>query len=200
MTTTSSETTSGGTSQPAPDTALKAARPPVGTGSSPLIGLLLALGLMALGVVGIQEALVRSEAISDTSWTSTALTRADGVRSATWMLVAFIALIVVGVLLLLVALRRRPRKTLTLTANTGVYLRTRDLSRIVESRLDGTDSITHASARTTRKKLRITVTTVDAAAQNSQLETRVVELIRPTLDALDKAPKTAVTVRNEDLS
>lgn len=180
--------------------AMTAARPPVGTGSSPLFGLLLALALIALGVVGVQEALVRSGASSRTSWTSSALAWLDGVRSADWMLAVFAAAVLAGVLLLLVVLRRRPRKTLSLRAGTGVFLRTRDLSRLAESLVDGTAGVIDVNASATRRRLRVSVTTVEPEEHNATLTDIVRERLAPCLDALAQAPRATVSIRNEDLT
>lgn len=183
-----------------PGDAMTAARPPVGTGTSPLFGLILALGLIALGVVGVQEALVRSGAVNGASWTGWVLTRLDGVRSADWMLVVFAAAVVVGLLLLLVVLRRRPRKTLALRSNTGVFLRTQDLARVAASLVEGTDGVTDVSASASRSRLKVTVFTVESEGSNPQLSDTVRERLSPCLEPLARAPKVRVNIRNEDLT
>lgn len=200
ITTTADPPESAEVPQPDAGEAMTAARPPVGTGPAPLFGLLLALALTALGVVGVQEALVRSGAINGTSWTSWVLTRLDGVRSADWMLLVFVAAALVGLLLLLVAFRRRPRKTLELRANTGVYLRTRDLARIADSLIGGTDGVTDVNASASHKRLRVTVTTVEPKERNNALSDSVRERLSPCLESLARAPKVSVNVRNEDLA
>lgn len=191
---------SGDASAPDSSAAMTAARPPVGTGSAPLFGLLLALGLVALGVVGVQEALVRSGAIHETSWTSWTLTRLNGVRSVDWMLIVYVAAVAVGLLLLFVAFRRRPRKGIALRAHTGVYLRPQDLARVADSVIDGLDGVTDVNASASQRRLRVTVSTVEPEERNNSLSDAVRERLKPTLDSLERAPKVSITFRNEDLS
>ena len=187
-------------SGPEPGAAMTPARQPVGTGPAPIIGLALALGLIALGVVGIQEALVRSRAIDASSWTTWVLTELDGVRAADWMVVLFGAVILLGLLLMLVVFRRRPRKTIALRAGTGVYLRTGDLARLADSLVEGTDGVIDVKTSASRSRLRIEVTTMEPKARNGALSDIVRERLSPVLAPLVRAPKVSVNVRNEDFA
>ena len=123
--------------------AMRAARAPVGAGSAPLVAQLLALALVALGAVGIQEALVRTGAISTASWTSAVVDSVDGCGTTTrscsssrccspWS----------GCVLLPLGFLRRPRTAVALDATTGVYLRTRDLARVAAAAVEGADAVT----------------------------------------------------------
>jgi len=198
MTATPAESARG--SQPDPGEAMTAARSPVGTGPAPLFGLLLAVGLIALGVLGVQEALVRSGAVDATSWTSWVLTHLDGLRSAFWMLVVFVVAVLIGLLLLAVAFRRRPRKTVAVRANTGVYLRTQDLARMADDIIEGTDGVTDVSCSARRGRLRVNVTTVEPKERNSTVRDSVRERLAPCLATLARAPRVSVHIRNEDLT
>ncbi len=187
-------------SRPDPGSAMTAARQPVGTGSAPLFGLLLALGLIALGAVCVQEALVRSGATNGTSWTTGLLVRLNGVRASDWMPVVFIAAVLVGVLLIPVVFNRRPRKAVVVRANTGVYLRIRDLARVAESLIEGTDGVTDVDATAKRTRLKVTVTTVEPEEHNGVLSETVRERLSPCLEPLARAPKVRVNIRNKDLA
>lgn len=179
--------------------AMTAARPPVGTGLSPLVGILLALGLIGVGVVGVEEALIRSGAVSGTSWTGWVLARLDGVRPVSWMVVTFVAVALLGLLLLLVGVRRRPRKAIALRASTGVFLRTHDLAEIAEHRVEGADGVTDVHASATRGRLKVMVTTVDDKVHNGALGDVVRQRLAASLGAIEQAPKVDVDIRNEDL-
>lgn len=185
---------------PAPESAMRAARPPVGTGSAPLVGLLIALALVALGVLGVQEALVRSGAIDAASWTSGMVSGLDGITAADWMLAAFVAAILLGLVLLGVVFRPRPRKALALRANTGVYLRTSHLAQVAEHLVEGADGVTEVSARSTRRKLLLNVTTVEPEEHNDALQQILRDRLAPSLDDLAHPPKVSINVRNEDLT
>ncbi|MEP6814744.1 MAG: hypothetical protein ABI873_04240 [Marmoricola sp.] len=184
---------------PDPAKALPAARPPVGTGASPLFAQLLALALMALGAVGIQEALVRTGVVSQESWTRTAAASLDGLAAETWMVPVFVVVALAGLLLLVVVVKPRPRKALTLSADTGVYLRTRDLSRIADGLLEGADGVTDVSTRARRRRLLVTATTLAGKDRNAVLEGDLRDRLAPVLRALKSPPKVALTIRNEDL-
>lgn len=184
------------TTAPAP-TPLGAAKPPVGTGAAPAVGLLVALALVAVGAVGVQEALVRSGVLSQASWTSSALARLDGVHVRDWMLPLFLVLVLLGLALLATALRRRPRTALTLEADTGVYLRTGDLARIARTALEGTSGITEVSCRASRRRLRVAVTTLATHDDGDHLATEVREHLDRVLAPLARAPRIVVDVHRE---
>ncbi|MEP7161093.1 MAG: DUF6286 domain-containing protein [Dermatophilaceae bacterium] len=179
---------------------MTAAKAPVGTGHAPLVGLLLALGLIALGVVGVQEPLVRSGATTGTSWTTWVLTRLDDVSPADWMLVVFVAAVLLGLLLLLVAFRRRPHKTLAVRATTGVYLRTRDLARLADHLLEGIDGVTDVNSSASGSRLTVTATTLEPRTRNSTLSDTLHERLAPCLESFERAPKVSVSIRNGDLT
>lgn len=187
-------------SVPTAEPALAAAKAPVGTGASPWLALLMALALIALGGVGIQEALVRSGALAQSSWTRTAVDSADGISSETWMLPVFVAVALMGVLLLVAALKPRPRRTLTLDATTGVYLRTGDLGRMVGDLLEGAEGVTDVASRVGQRRLRLTATTLAPKDRNAALAGDLRERLEPLLRALKSPPKVTVNVRHEDLS
>ena len=67
--------------RPPADDALRAAKPPVGVGASPLVAQLIAIALVALGAVGVQALLSQTGAIGQAPWTTTALEAVDGTGS-----------------------------------------------------------------------------------------------------------------------
>lgn len=186
--------------EPDPKDAMAAARPPVGTGSSPLVAQLIALALIGLGILGIQEALVRTSAITSSSWTSAVVDAVDGLTTATWVLIVGAVLAVLGLLLLPIVFKRRPRKTVSLSASTGVYLRTRDLGRIAEGAIAGIDTVTDVSVKASRKKVRVTATTVAGTDRNADIADDVRARLAPCLGALEYPPRIKVSVTNEGLS
>lgn len=196
------ETSDLGILLPNPDLegALSPAKPPVGTGSSPLFAQLLALLLIAAGVVGVQEALVRTGVLSQSSWTRSAVTSLDGISVAAWMLPIFVVVALLGLLLLVVVIKPRPRKALTLKANTGVYLRTADLARVIDGLIEGTEGVTDVSTKVSRRKMRVRVMTLSGRDRNSAIETDIRSRLAPALAALSSPPTAAISIRNEDLS
>lgn len=178
--------------------ALRAAKPPVGTGASPLFAQLIALALIGLGVVGVQALLVSLAVVTDTAWISSAVDAGDGIEGdSVLVLLAGIVAVVLGLLLLPVVFRRRPRKGLALSANTGVHLRPRDLAAVLGSALEGTDTLTDVRVRATRRKVRVTATSVAAKDRNGQVEDDIDARVAPALDALERRPRLTISISNE---
>lgn len=180
--------------------AMRAGKAPVGTGSSPLFAQLIALALICTGVVGVQSLLVSFGAVAGPSWISWTIEAANGIRGGSAaVLAAGITAIVLGVLLLPVVFKRRPRKGVELSANTGVHLRPRDLARIAESALDGADAVTGVHVKATRRQIRIAATTVAGKDGNTAVVEDIRTRLHPALAALERQPRVKVTVHNEEI-
>lgn len=178
------------------DSAVAAAKPPVGVGASPLVAQLLAVGLVALGVVGVQDLLARTGVLAQEPWLDTALGAVDGVTSdSPWVLVGGVAAALVGLLLLPVPFRRRPRKALELRATTGVRLRTQDLSRLVRGSLEAVDGVTDVQVHSSGRSLKVTAATVVSDERRAQVARELREQLEPTLEALQKAPRPRIKVK-----
>ncbi len=176
------------------------ARPPVGVGASPLVAQLLAFGLVAAGVVGVQEAVSRVGLVGGPSWVSSAASALDGRARPPWLLLAAVVLAVVGLLLLAVALKRRPRKSLTLQARTGVYLRTGDLAKLVSERLDGLDAASDTAVDVSRRKIQVRVTSIAPQDHNETATSEIHERLAPCLAAIESPPRVKVAIKNEVIS
>ncbi len=176
------------------------ARPPVGVGASPLVAQLLALLVVATGVVGVQEAVSRVGLVGGPSWVGSTASALDGLSPPPWLLLAAVVLAVVGLLLLVVALKRRPRKSLTLQAQTGVYLRTGDLAKLVSERLDGLDAASDTSVDVSRRKIQVTVVSIAPQDHNQAVTSAIDERLAPCLAAIESPPRVKVTIKNEVLT
>lgn len=172
-------------------TPLPAAKTPVGPGTISGLGLLWALLLMGLGVLGVQAALVYTGALTGTSWLTWALQRLDGLAPAAWMLPAGVAAALVGLWLLVGALRPRPRTAVALAAQTGVFLKPRDLSRLAVAAADDVDGVQDAKASATRSRVTVRIIGTGDAGIAGRVEAAVTE----RLAGLDKPVK--VTVRSQ---
>lgn len=180
---------------------LKAAKAPVGVGSAPLVAQLLALVLVVLGVVLVREALVLAGAVAGSAWTTSIIDSVDGTRlTDPLVLVAGIVLAVVGLLLLPVGLLRRPRRSVALEAQTGVYLRTKDLAKVAKSAVEGADAVTDVSVEASRRALKVRASTVAGKDRNDEIARDVRERLASSLEAVEHTPRARVSVRNEDLS
>ncbi|KQT91527.1 hypothetical protein ASG49_10920 [Marmoricola sp. Leaf446] len=194
-------TQSASETRPPADDALRASKPPVGVGASPLVAQLVALGLIALGAVGVQALLSSTGAISQAPWTTSAVDAVDGTASDTpVVLVVAVVAILLGLLVLPIAFKRRPRKAIELDATTGVRLRTGDLSRVAKAAVEGTDGVTDVDVRASRRKLRVVATSVAAKDRDAAIRSDIESRLQPTLRALQHGPRLSVSVRNEGVS
>jgi len=148
------------------------ARPVVG-----VVGVVLALALAGLGVVGLQELGVHLDWIGDPGWTSAAADWLDGARAATWTTVAAVAAILVGLAFLFSALKPRRRTHLPAgDLDTGsVWVSPQSLALLAKDAAERVPTVVTASATGTRRRLRVEVATTDAASAQSAVAAAVNE-------------------------
>lgn len=178
--------------QPAP---LRAGKLPVGNGPVGWIGVVLAVLVTALGVLGVIEALIGAGAIGGRSWIAAAASSSDGQRPTRWLVALGAALILLGLWLLVASLRRRPRRVVALTSATGVYLRPKDLARLAEASASRTDGVMDAHATATKRTVSVRVTTT--SHQVTELEARVGQAVAQRLEPVAKPPRVQTRVRHE---
>lgn len=117
-----------GQSRRARATPLDPAKAPVGPGAISVVGLVLAILLTVSGAVAIRDALVVAGLVKATPWVTQAARAVNGLLPAAWMVPVGAVLVLLGLWLLLTALRPRPRSAISVTSVTGVFLRRQDVS------------------------------------------------------------------------
>jgi len=175
--------------RPAPPAAAKA---PLGPGGITAVGVVLALGLLGLGVVALHDALIATSLVAGPAWIGSALGALDGVEPASWMVPAGVVLVIVGVWALVIALRPRPSTGIALTARTGVYLRARDVARIAATAADDVDGVAAVKASATRRTVTVTVSV--RGDETEQVAAAVRGAVAEALQALTAAPQIRVRV------
>lgn len=179
---------------------LRAGKAPVGTGASPLVAQLFALALIALAAVAVQHLLVLSGAANGISWLATTVESADGIAGdSPVVLIVGIAAVVLGLLLLPIALKPRPRKGIPLATTTGAHLRRQDLRRIVESAVEGTDAVTDVDVKVTRRRIRVVATSVATKDRDAETKAAIEERLVSVTDALERRPTVSITVRHDEI-
>lgn len=174
---------------PAPPSAAKT---PVGPGVVTVVGLILALLVIAIGVVGVHDALVAAGAAKGTSWIDTVVKPFNGLTPAVWLVPVGITLVLLGLWLLLTALRPRPRTAVALQARTGVFLRPRDVATIARHAAQNVDGVTSAKVTATPRKIAVTASTTTGGLQEN-----ITQAVTTRLRALATAPTVRVTVKTE---
>ena len=66
--------------------------------------------------------------------------------------------------------------------------------------MEGADGVTDVRVTSTRRKLRVVATSVAAKDRDAAIRSDVESRLQPTLRALQRAPRLAVSVRNEGVS
>lgn len=168
---------------------LPSAKAPVGPGTISGLGLLWAMLLIAVGVVGMQAALVAAGLLDGTSWLTWTIQRFDGLTPSAWMVPAGIVLVLLGLWLVLMALRPRPATAMTLAASTGVFLKPADVARLAVAAADQIDGVQDAKASARRGKVSLRIVGTGSSAIAGEVEQAVIE----RLAAFD--PPVRVSVR-----
>ena len=174
-------------------TPLPAAKTPVGPGAVTLIGLVFAVLVIALGVAGVHDALVAAGTAAGTPWIDAALKPFNNLMPNVWLVPVGVGLVLLGLWLMLTALRPRRRTAIALDARTGVFLRPRDVATLARNAAQDVDGVTSAKVTAGRRKVAV----VARATARDGMEQRITQAVATRLQALAKAPTVRVTVKAE---
>lgn len=179
--------------QAQPVTPLMAAKTPVQPGTITAVGLVLAVLVVVVGIIGVHDALVAAGFVYSQSWLAAAISGANGTTPAVWCVPVGIVLVLAGLWLLIIALRPRPRTVIPLDARTGVYLRPRDVSKLARNAAETVDGVASATVEASRRKVVVSVraTSPDGLAQ------RVEDAVTDRLQALAPLPRVRVDVTTQ---
>lgn len=112
------------------------------------------------------------------------------------MLPAGLVLVLLGVALLVLAIKRRPRRAVALEATTEVFLRPRDLARLAAAAADTVDGVQKAQASASRAgKISLSVSTTASSDTARDVAGAVETAVKQRLSAL--AGPVRVTVRTQ---
>ncbi len=136
---------------------MKGARQQTGAGRIGLVGPVMAIIVTGIGVVLLHDTIARTDTRPGRTWTAAMVDGLDRVTAEWWMIPAGVGIALVGVWLIITALRPRSRKTLAVTSQTGVFLHTRDIARLASAAADDVDGVLAASTVASRRKIAVTV-------------------------------------------
>ncbi|MEU4396780.1 DUF6286 domain-containing protein [Kribbella sp. NPDC023855] len=154
------------------------AKRPVAVPAAATVGVLAALAVTAAGVVAIRETLLAADLITGTSWLQWVLGKAEVLKPAGWMTPAGTAAVLIGLVVLVAALK--PRKTTHLAVgDSGVWIRSRDAARLAGDTATNIDSVISASAKAKGRKLRVTAAaTGDTVRVRDELTTAIAQRLQ----------------------
>lgn len=172
--------------------AMRSAAQKTGAGPVGVVGPVLAVLLLALGLLLLRDALVSAGALSGAAWLPAAAEALRGFAPATWLVPVGVALALVALWLIVTALRPRSRKTLPLTSSSGTYLHTRDVARLASGAARDVDGVLDATTSASRSTVKVSVTTTSGDLKGA-VTSAVTEALRP----LQKAPRVVVRTRTD---
>lgn len=171
---------------------MRPAKRPVSAGLLTVLGVIWALLLIALAVVCIRDALVGFGALSGQPWITGVTDALDGTTATNWMYVIGAGCVLVGLFLLVAAIKPRPRRGIEVEADTGVLLSTAAVRRLASSAAREVDGVDTASVTASRRKVTVDATIL-SSTQADEVKANISQAVSDRLWALRKAP--AVRVR-----
>lgn len=179
------------TTEPTTPAAMPAAHQQTGAGTIGAVGPVLALVLTGIGGVLLHDALAEADSRPGRTWLAAVVDGLDGSTAEWWMIPAGAAVALLGVWLIVTAVRPRSRKMLAVTSQTGVFLRTRDIARLAAAAADDVDGVLSAGSVAGRRAVTVTV-----ESDRDGIADLVRETVEQRLSALVNPPKVKVRVRS----
>ena len=170
---------------------LPPAKTPIGPGAITFVGAFLSLLVILAGAVGLQAAASAAGISRSAPWLTSAIDNVDGLRPTGWMLPTGIVLVLLGLWLLVTALRPRPKTAVALTAQTGVYIRPRDMATLAEHAADDLDGVASVRARASRRKVTMSVQSTGGPGVADAVKAAVTDQLQP----VQRTPRVAVKVK-----
>ncbi|MBO3086171.1 DUF6286 domain-containing protein [Cellulomonas fengjieae] len=160
------------------------AAPATRAGRVAWVSIVLAVALVALGVLVLRDALVLAGRVSGDLWLPPLVDRADGVTPTTAVVVVGVVAALLGLWLVAVALGRRVRTRLDVRSSTGTTLSLRDAARLAASAAEDVDRVLSARASATRRSVTVTVTTLPGDDVADAVRAAVTERLAPLAQPL----------------
>jgi len=128
-------------------------RSPVAAATARYVAVALALVVMGGGVVSLREAGVELGWIAGTPWIGAAITALNGLRSQWWMMPAGAIALLLGVWLVVVALRPRRKTVVAVDTAGSVWMRPRDVARLASHAASCVPGVEVLNSAATRRKV-----------------------------------------------
>lgn len=174
------------------------AKTPVAAPAATGVSVVLAVGVIALGIVAIRDALIDGGAIAGTPWIAPALGHLDGLTAQTWMLPAGLAVAVVGALLIIAALKPRKRTHQPLKTQ-DTWIAGRDISRVARGAATNVTGIAAATVSGSARQLTVEVTPL-AGFDSTGLAETVRTNVSHALAPLVTVPRIKTRIKEQDPS
>jgi len=180
---------SGGGGRPA----MPPARTPRRTGGTAALGITLAVLLTAVGVLAVRDALLYARVLGGKPLLHELAKAVQGVRPETWIVVAGALVGLLGLALLVKALIRSGPRVTAVTAETGVFLRPRDVTRLVETAAEGVDGVLGVRVSATPRRVSVSI----RSTGDPDVAARVQDAVTRRLEPLATQPTVRVTTERQ---
>lgn len=172
---------------------MRPGRAATGPGPAPVVAIVLAVALLASAVVLLREALVVFGAVGGAQWLPAAARSLPVVAPSTVMVVVGVALVLVGVWLAYLALRRRTRKAVQVSAGTGVFTTPADVARLSSSTARDVDGVLSARSTATHRTVTVRISTTGDPTTTDAVRS----MVTGRLSVLERAPKVRVNASTD---
>ncbi|WP_061007355.1 DUF6286 domain-containing protein [Mycolicibacterium mucogenicum] len=146
-------------------------RSPVAAATARYVAVALALVVMLGGAVSLREAGIELGWVDGAPWIGAAITALNGLRSQWWMVPAGAVALILGLWLVVVAVRPRRKTVVAVDAAGSVWMRPRDVARLASHAASCVPGVEVLNSAATRRKVTmyvgITGMESDAAAKGS---------------------------------
>ena len=178
-------------------TAVSAAKTPWGTPGVGVLGMLLALVVVALGLVGIRDFVVLQGWTGGTAWLPQLADRFHRTFPDAGVVFWGVVALVLGIVLLGFAFGRRPRPAHRLAGEVPMWLGSRDVARLATHAARGVDGVTDVSSSAGRRTLTVTITTT-AGGRDDAIDGAVTRAVLDRLSPLARPPRVEVQAKGAD--
>lgn len=160
-----------------------------------LPAVLLVLLALGLGVVALRDWLTHLGVFTGTLWTTNTVDAVDGVRRAGWLLPVGVVVALLGLLVVVAALRPRRRTHRRAESSEVVWLRPVDLARAASAAASGAADVATATSSVSGRKV-TTKVTAHPAADKGSVRDGVSSAVSAALTPLLGSPRVKVRVRS----
>jgi hypothetical protein len=155
--------------------------------------IVLAVLVVAVGVLVVRDALVAAGLVSGDPWVAPVVDSANGVGPSVLVTVVGVVLALVGLWLVAVALGRRVRTRLDVGSATGTTIGIADAARLAAAAADDVDRVVSARASATRRSVTVTVTVLEGDDVTDAVRAAVADRLSPLARPLSVRVQSRVT-------
>ena len=177
------------------DGRLSEAKKPVATAAATWPGIILALLALGAAVLAVQNAITHAGWVGAPSWAGTIASTVDGFSAQWWMIIPGAIAVLVGLWLLVLAVKPRRRTSVRGTGAAPLFVRPVDLARWSSDTARGIPLVIEATSVATRKRVTVRVSTAETARDS--IRDQVANAVEERLAPLGTPVSVAVKVRTE---